>query len=60
MDDALFRTLDPQEEQQFRGWAREHWTPGDPVNPVWHPVVRDEIRRMQVEASWPVDHEEGE
>lgn len=47
MDDRLFRRLDTAEEESFRAWAREHWHPGDPINPVWHPVVRDECARIR-------------
>ena len=36
--------------KEFREWARENWRPGDPVDPVWHPVVRDECRTMLEEA----------
>ena len=44
MPDILFRKLDPAEESSFRQWAREHHAPGEDVNPLWHPVIRDECR----------------
>lgn len=46
MNDQFFRRLNTQEEQEFREWARENWAPGDLVEAVWHPVVRDECARM--------------
>lgn len=49
MPDSLFRSLTPEEEQQFRSWARDNWKPGDPVLQIWHPVVRDEIEKIQAE-----------
>ena len=49
MDDMFFRKLTVKEEKRFRRWARKNWKPGDEVNPVWHPVVRDEIEKMQNE-----------
>lgn len=39
---GLFRVLDGSEEQEFRDWAREVHRPFDTVNPLWHPVVREE------------------
>lgn len=46
MDDTFFRTLTADEEQTFRQWARDNWSPGDEVNELWHPVVRDEIAKI--------------
>lgn len=46
MDDDFFRTLDADEEETFRQWARDNWKRGDEVNPLWHPVVRDEIAKL--------------
>ena len=39
MPDSFFRDLNAKEEAEFRQWAQDHWT-------VWHPVVRDEIRKI--------------
>lgn len=47
---SWFRTLDPSEEARFRSWARENWTPGQSINPLWHPVIRDECEAMTTEA----------
>ena len=41
-----FRDLPPGEEQAFRQWAIENYVKGHPINPVWHPVVRDECERI--------------
>ena len=49
MTDDMFRVLTFEETQKFRQWARENWKPGDPVNEVWHPVVRDECRKIEEE-----------
>lgn len=49
MDDSLFKRLTPQEEKAYRAWARANWQPGQYINPVWHPVVRDECERMTKE-----------
>lgn len=43
---SLFRELEPGAAARFRQWARDNYVPGDPINPLWHPVVRDECERM--------------
>lgn len=52
LPDSFFRVLGPEEEQEFRQWARDNHNPGDEVDEVWHPVVRDECKK--------IDEEEGE
>ena len=47
--DEFFRKPDPTEEAQFRQWAVDNFDPGRPINPTWHPVVREEWRRLQGE-----------
>jgi len=43
----MFRELSKEEEKEFRKWARDNWQPGEHISSVWHPVVRDEIQKMQ-------------
>jgi len=50
MDDSLFMVLTPAEEAEFRQWARTHHVLGDAVSETWHPVVRDECRKIDEEA----------
>jgi len=50
MPDWMFRQLTPDEEVTFRQWARENWHAGKPVNPTWHPVVREECDLIRDEA----------
>lgn len=42
----MFRTLTTAEEKAFRQWARDNYKPGSPINPLWHPVVRDECAKI--------------
>ncbi|KAA1015990.1 hypothetical protein FVF58_01160 [Paraburkholderia panacisoli] len=42
----LFRELTPDEETQFRQWARENYKPFEPINGVWHWVAQDECVRI--------------
>lgn len=42
----LFREISPAEETAFRQWARENYAKGDPINPLWHPAVREECARI--------------
>ena len=44
-----FRILSRKQEASFRKWARDNYKPGDPINPLWHPVVRDECWIMNTE-----------
>jgi hypothetical protein len=46
MDDSFFRVLNKDEDVEMRRWARENYTPGDEINPLWHPVVRYECERI--------------
>ena len=46
----LFRQLSEEEEIKFRKWARDNHTPGDEIKEgVWHPVVVEECRKMDLE-----------
>lgn len=46
----LFRELDAEEEKAFRQHARENYVVGSEINPVNHPVWRDEATKMNSEA----------
>ena len=47
---SIYRELNPEEEQDFRDWARENFKPGGEVNQAWHPVVRDECLKIELES----------
>lgn len=42
----MFRQLSVQEKSKFKQWARDNYIPPTEINPVWHPVVQAECRRM--------------
>jgi hypothetical protein len=44
--DFLFRHLTNEEEVKFRQWARENYVKYSEINPIWHPVVRDECEKI--------------
>ena len=46
-----FKQLTPEEEVEFRKWARETYTCGDHIWGVWHPVIQDECVRINCEKS---------
>ena len=48
---TLFRQLKGSEENEFRQWARDNYVPGEPINEIWHPVVREECEQMNREHS---------
>lgn len=49
MNDNFFRVLTPEETEQFKQWAKDNFVPDMKVNPVFHPVVRAELARLQAE-----------
>jgi hypothetical protein len=42
----LFKTLNPQEEIEFRQWARENYKPYSEIKGFWHYVVQDECVKI--------------
>jgi hypothetical protein len=57
---GLFKNLDsnPDQIHSFMKWAREMYTPFEPINGVWHPVVQAECVIMncevaEYEGKWP-------
>lgn len=46
---GLFLDLNAEQEVEFRQWARDNYTPGDPIKGIWHPVVQDECVRINKE-----------
>jgi hypothetical protein len=46
---ALFRTLDENEVQAFRAWARANYTPLTDIKGIWHPIIQDECRQINQE-----------
>lgn len=47
----LFRELTPEEEKEFRKWARENYQPLTEIKGIWHPVVQDECVKINKENS---------
>lgn len=46
---SAFRVLTRDEEEEFRQWARDNYEPSTEPKSIWHPIVRDEWRRIQEE-----------
>lgn len=46
---TFFRQLNAEEEKTFREWARLNFDPKKGFSPLWHPVVRDEWKKLQDE-----------
>lgn len=55
LPDSFFRQLTDKETADFQAWARENHQPGEAINPLWHPVVRDECDAIDHHAT----HEPG-
>ena len=45
----LFRLLSEEEKPERRKWARDNYRAGSEVKGVWHPVVREECRKINAE-----------
>ena len=45
----LFQELSVEEEIEFRAHARENYEPGMPIDEIFHPVWKDEARKMNKE-----------
>lgn len=43
----MFQELSPEQEQNFREWARDHLSEENPPSEVHHPIIHDEWSRMQ-------------
>lgn len=50
MPDSMFKKLGRKKEAEFRKWARDNYYIDSPIDPVWHPVVRDECKKINAEA----------
>ncbi len=43
----IWKELSEEEEKEFRQWARNNFIPGlDTINSTWHPIVKEECKRM--------------
>tara|TARA_R110000868_G_scaffold20267_3_gene86027 strand:+ start:258 stop:443 length:186 start_codon:yes stop_codon:yes gene_type:complete len=41
-DYKFFKTLNDEEEKEYRQWAKDNYIIGDSISSAWHPVVVDE------------------
>jgi hypothetical protein len=44
-----FRDLTPDEEREYRQWARDNYEAFAEISGVWHPVVQDECVKINKE-----------
>ena len=58
MNDNFFKLLTQEQESEFRQWARDNFEVENKkaldanvtvMNPLWHPVIRDEFRKLIIE-----------
>ena len=47
---GIFRNLTPEEEKEFRQWARDNYRPLESIRGTWHPVIQAECVKMNIEA----------
>lgn len=51
MGSGLLGDMDLIEEFRLRRWARENYVPADSRDRAWHPIIQEEMRRKDAEAS---------
>jgi hypothetical protein len=51
MVSGVLYELDFIEELRLRRWARENYVPSDERDTTWHPIILEEMRRKDGEAS---------
>lgn len=50
MEFGIWRVLNNEEEETFRGWARNNFKPGDIINTTWHPIIQVECQKINEES----------
>lgn len=55
---SLFKKLSPEEATEYKQWAHENYTIGQPINGNWHPVVRNECMAMNQQFKDQMDAED--
>jgi hypothetical protein len=53
MSSSVMAELDFIEELQMRRWARENYVPQDERKHTWHPVIREEMEKKDIETGVP-------
>jgi len=53
----IYRTLDKKETKEFQQWAKENYVPGTVISPVWHPVIKEECKKMNTKAQQEVEEQ---
>jgi hypothetical protein len=45
----MFRELTEQEQKEFKEWARKNYAPHSKIDELWHPVIKHECLKINVE-----------
>ena len=51
----LFKDLTDKEMTEFKDWARKNYKPFTEIKGVWHPIIQEECRKMNIEAAKNID-----
>lgn len=51
----MHRELSPEEEKEFRQWARDNYSPYTPISGMWHPRVIEECSKINREKDGEVN-----
>ena len=46
---TFFHELSPEQEVEYRQWARDNYEPLSPIEGIWHPIVQEECTKINKE-----------
>jgi pyruvate/2-oxoacid:ferredoxin oxidoreductase beta subunit len=47
----IFKDLSKEEETEFKQWARDNYKPHTNINELWHPIIKAECEKINLESS---------
>lgn len=46
LPNSFFKVLTEAEAKEYRQWARDNYELNSPISGCWHPVIREECKRL--------------
>ena len=44
----IYKELNEKEIEEFKKWARDNYVPNSEINSAWHPVVKEECKKINI------------
>ena len=54
----IYKELNEKEIEEFKKWARDNYVPNSEINSAWHPVVKEECKKIndeELQQEWEKD-----